>query len=475
MAAADATVLTFRVAEQCFALDAARIAEVAARPPVTRVPGAPSSLAGLASLRGRVLPVIDLGRLLVADAVAGAGSRLIVLDGAEPIALAVDEVTGLAAGGGERGLVATEDGVARVVPLEELLESAFANAFRRGRAHRAGGPAAPTAAAPVESAATVALIGFCLAGQPYALPLEHVREVIAPPAEIAALPRTDAAMLGVAEVRGALIPIVSTRALLGLPPAPLGPAARVIVVAVGDAQVGLAVDQVSAILRAPESAVGPTPRLLNRGAGEAKVVSILRLEGGGLVSVLDPARLFAEESLALILEDGRGASEAASAGGAAETSQRFLVFQLGAESYGLDIAAVEEVAQLPERLTRLPRAPAYVLGVMNLRGAAVPVIDQRRRFEIPDGGAPARPRVIVTRVGELVAGFAVDAVSQILELPASRLAPTPELAQDAGRIFDRVAQVEADGRVILLVNPRELLDRAETDLLASLAAAAADA
>ncbi|MGH6972048.1 MAG: chemotaxis protein CheW, partial [Caulobacteraceae bacterium] len=111
-------------------------------------------------------------------------------------------------------------------------------------------------------------------------------------------------------------------------------------------------------------------------------------------------------------------------------------------------------------------------GVMALRGRAVPVIDQRGRFGVGDAPPGARPRVIVARIGDLTAGFAVDAISAILELPADRLTPTPELTREAARLFDRVAQIEEGGRVILLVNPRELLDRAERDVVAALAAEA---
>ena len=62
--------------------------------------------------------------------------------------------------------------------------------------------------------------------------------------------------------------------------------------------------------------------------------------------------------------------------------EQFIIFRLGDQDYGLPIAAVDEIARPPERIARLPKAPAFVDGVMNLRGAAVPIIDLRRRFEI---------------------------------------------------------------------------------------------
>ena len=463
-------VLALRIAGRRFALDAERVSEVVRRPVVTRVPHAPASLRGVASLRGKVLPVVSLGELLGVDGASDAvGGRLIVLDDGEPLALAVDEVLGLAAGDRTAGLVETVDGAVRVVPLEELLRQAFSQRAQRTAPRAMSGPSARSEAS---AEATADFLALTLAGQPYALALSQVREVISAPADVVALPRTDDAMVGVVLSRGALTPIVSTRVLLGLPAAAMAATDRVIVTTVAGARIGLAVDHVDAVVRAPASAVGPVPKLLNRGAGEARVTAMLRTGRGGLISVLEPERLFAEESLAQILEDGRRAESVVDAQGdeAAQASQRFLVFRLADETYGLDIAAVEEVVMLPERLARAPRAPAYLAGVMSVRGVAVPVIDQRRRFGLHAAPDEARQRVIITRIDDMVAGFAVDAVTQILELPAERLAPTPELTQDAARLFDRVAQVEDNDRVILLVNPRELLDRAERDLVAALAA-----
>jgi len=125
------------------------------------------------------------------------------------------------------------------------------------------------------------------------------------------------------------------------------------------------------------------------------------------------------------------------------------------------------VISLPPKLTPLPRAPAFVQGVMNLRGQVLPVIDQVQRFS----GAAAtgqKRRVIVVRIGDLQAGFIVDAVSEILRVPAAELRAAPDLGNDDTRVFERVANLAAQNRIVLIVSPRELLDRAERDLLASL-------
>lgn len=150
--------------------------------------------------------------------------------------------------------------------------------------------------------------------------------------------------------------------------------------------------------------------------------------------------------------------------------ERFLVIRLGDETYGLPITAVDEVVRFPATLTRLPRAPDYVQGVMSLRGRIIPIIDQRRRFSVTGEGSGDARRIVVVTLGALQAGFTVDAVSRILEVDADALMPAPELVDEGGRLFDRAVKTDREGDVILLIDPRALLDRAEADLLRDLTA-----
>jgi purine-binding chemotaxis protein CheW len=472
-APASAKYLTFFVGEDKFAASAADVVEIFRRPRLTRVPGAPTSLLGIAGLRGAPAPVVSLARLLGREDQPGPASRLLLLAGRSPIGLAVDRVeamTEIAAapepsGAGQaRGrLYLVEGSALRVLDLEALLGRDFRTA-QKAKAKRVEGA---SAAEEARAEPTLALLGFDLAGQAYALPLDQVVEVLALPAEMAVIAESDQAALGVITLREQLLPVVSARRLLGLP-AEHAVGGRVIVTRIGEVSVGLAVDRLRMILRAPESALDPAPAVLNRGQGEAKVETICRT-AGGLVAVLSPERLFRDEKVAQILADGRkeGASMDAETHDR-ESTRRFLVFRIGAEEFGLPLDAVEEVASLPERLTRVPKAPAFVEGVMNLRGKVTPIIDQRVRFAGGADGGSGRPRVLVTMVDGRQAGFIVDAVSEILPLAESQIEATPELTADAGRLFSRIATLDHGARLILLIEPKELLERAERDLLAAL-------
>lgn len=455
------------------AMAASAVAEVIREPRVTRMPHGPASLLGVTHLRGRVLPVVSLGGLL--GGASGAASRVVVLQREPPIGLAVDGVDALRSVADEAsaptdGQVLLDDtGGARWVDLEAALHAEFAAFGAAARARTATrGPARSDDA---EAVADLAYLGFSLAGQAYALPLDAVSEVASVPAEIAALPKTEDVLLGVAQRRGAVLPILSTRGLLGLPESDSGNGERLVVIRVGEHPLGLVVDRVDAILRVAEDRLGPAPSLFNRGAGEARIESVLRMpDGRGVVSVLSPERVLADERVNRLLSVGGETKETVMAEPVrVARRERFVVVRLGGERYGLPVAAVDEVVRRPETLTRLPKAPAYVEGVMSLRGGVVPVINQRRRFSVAgEAEAEGGGRIVVVTVGGLQAGFAVDGVASILEVDVDALLPAPAFSTDEGQVFDRA--VEHKGEVVLLIDPKALLDRAEADLLRDLTA-----
>ena len=466
------TVLSFRVGDQQLALAAAEVAEILRRPRLTRVPHAPASLSGMANLRGAAVPVLSLARLLgKEEAAAGAKARVILLDRSPALGLSVDEVVafaeGAAAPAGATQLIMDGDGARRLIDLDQLLARDFGSFRRRAAAASVEAATAPQMQPAIHE---IGLLGLELAGQDYALPIEQVVEILALPPDIVSLPGPGDAALGVMAYRNGLLPLASLRILLGLPPA--AGTGRTIVLRIGAAQVGLVADRIKGVLRAPEAAIGPVPAALNRGAGEARIAAIYRADGGArLISILAPEQLFRDEATARILADGRQRKEEAMAQQGSADRERFVVFRLGEEAYGLPIAAVEEVVRLPEPVTRVPRAPAFVEGVMSLRGRIVPLIDLRRRFEAAGEVAPGRRRVLVTRLRGVLAGFIVDAVSEIADLARDQLAAAPDFPiaaagpAEAAQLFDRIVPGEGDRRMVLLVDPQALLDRVETDLL----------
>ncbi|HEY6452126.1 MAG TPA: chemotaxis protein CheW [Steroidobacteraceae bacterium] len=138
---------------------------------------------------------------------------------------------------------------------------------------------------------------------------------------------------------------------------------------------------------------------------------------------------------------------------------QYLTFVCGGEEYGVEILRVQEIKGW-DQVTRVPYAPAYVLGVMNLRGMIVPVVDLRTRLNLERRSFDASTVVIVVRVrctrGEKTVGIVVDGVSEVYSVAAESIKPLPELGAIAdGACVRGIATV--DGKMVMLLDIEELV------------------
>jgi purine-binding chemotaxis protein CheW len=481
--------LTFEAGGQIYALKAEDVLEVIRMPAVARVPQGPPALLGIGNLRGTVLPIASLRQLLGQVAAAGNGTaRAIVLDIGAPIAVAVDSVAALEYASEEQidtrprevGAVGTErllgvfsvargEGVAKILDIKAMLEAAFSN---RSRARpREARPQAAARVGEERSGAneTETLVTFDVAGQEFALPLADVQEIVPAPDSVTVVSHSEAAVLGVTTVRETLLPLLSLRSLLGFP-AKQGASERekVLVVRIGDARVGLVADRARAIVAADTRLVDPVPPVLAaRIGGESRVKSIYRGEAGRrLISILAPQQLFRDDVMQKLgaAQPSRSAHDE-STNAAPRQELTFLVFRLGDDEFGLPIDAVMEVARVPDQITRLPKTPEFLEGVVNLRGEVLPVVDQRRRFDMPPPESAEGRRLIVVKTERHRAGVIVDSVSDVLRSSVSAVEPAPELTDDTSRLVRGVINLASSNRIVLLLDPMELLTRAERGLL----------
>lgn len=482
----DQRFLTFKSEGRFYALPAASVSEVVRMPPLARVPQAPRSLMGLANLRGSVLPVASVRALLGRQEVATThASRLIVLDGASPVALAVDEVSNLvrvapgkvktaeadiASEAGEHlsGVFEIDADVTKILDVPELLRRGFEQSAPRRQAVAASVGVKTAETASIE-AARQRLVTFDVAGQEYALPLDAVREIVTAPESLTAIPGSDDAVRGVMPYRDGLLPLLSLRKLLGLPSAVLS-REKVLIVAVGDVLIGIVADRTRAVLAVDPDRLEPAPPVLAaRAGGETQIKEIYRAANGRLVSILTPERLFREDVMRKLMQgDNRMKAKAEESHRESDKDKlRFLVFRLDDSEFALPIDAVDEVAHVPDQITRLPKTPKFLEGVVNLRGEVLPVVDQRRRFEMPPTTADANRRLVVVRSDRHRAGLIVDGVSEVLRCSPDTIQPSPDLTGEALGLVHSVINLEASGRIVLLLDPSELLTRTERGLLDS--------
>jgi purine-binding chemotaxis protein CheW len=141
----------------------------------------------------------------------------------------------------------------------------------------------------------------------------------------------------------------------------------------------------------------------------------------------------------------------------APTSIReFLAFKLGDEEYGVDILRVQEIRSY-EQPTRMVNAPEHILGVVNLRGVIVPIVDMRIQFGLPEVKYDTFTVVIVLNIGHKVIGMVVDAVSDVITLAPEQLRPAPEIsgAIDSSAVL---ALGTVNDRMLILLAIEQVLD-----------------
>ncbi|HTV95022.1 MAG TPA: chemotaxis protein CheW [Steroidobacteraceae bacterium] len=140
-------------------------------------------------------------------------------------------------------------------------------------------------------------------------------------------------------------------------------------------------------------------------------------------------------------------------GPAAGGAEQYLTFLLAGEEYGVDILRVQEIKGW-DKVTRIPRTADYVLGVINLRGAVVPIIDLRRRFALESLEFGPTTVVIVVRVvaksGERTVGMVVDAVSEVYSIDMAATKPPPDVCAGVDTVFVKALATVDDKMLILL-------------------------
>lgn len=134
-------------------------------------------------------------------------------------------------------------------------------------------------------------------------------------------------------------------------------------------------------------------------------------------------------------------------------------FNIGEEEFGVDILKVQEINRMLE-VTRVPNAPEYVDGVINLRGKVIPIIDLRRRFGMARKEHDKNTRIVVVELNGKVIGFVVDAVREVLRIPKSVTEPPPSIV---GGVRDEyiTAVGKLEDRLLILLDLEQVLTAEE--------------
>lgn len=138
-----------------------------------------------------------------------------------------------------------------------------------------------------------------------------------------------------------------------------------------------------------------------------------------------------------------------------------VIFTLDNEEFGLDIMVVNAIEKFTD-LIPVPNAPAYIHGIMNLRGDVIPVFSLRRKFGLPDKAVTEDSRLIITKSNGILMAFEVDGVKEIIEIPPENISETPAIVRGINTTYIRnVANM--NGRMVILLDHDGILSSNEQE------------
>lgn len=494
--------VTFMAGDEVFAVEMAPVQEIIRVPAVVRVPLSPPTLEGLANLRGKVLPIVSLRRALgFTERESDDTSRAVVINIGQPMGFVVDRVASVVGVDASKiegvegiqgtvntellsGLIKDVGGHAMVMVLnfEKLIAQEFSQLTelyqRQNSGLQSGLSAQRSASEERNSEEELHLVSFAVAKQEYAIAIEDVQEIVQVPEQIVQVPHAQAHVLGVMTLRNRLLPLVALRRMFALPEQSANEQSRIVVVSIRGASVGIVVDNVNEVLRVPRRNVETMPALLARDGDMADITDICRLsDGKRLVSIVSTENLFRhsaiKEALSTVTATDANSTRTRTADDAernqAGDDEQVVVFRLGTEEFGVPIDSVQEIVRVPETLTHVPKAPAAVEGVINLRGTVLPVVDLRRRLGLPTVERNDGQRIVVFLIRGVRTGFIVDAVAEVLKVPRQAIEPAPCLSSEQVQLLARMANLEKQKRMLQLIDPDHLLSAGDLTSMNDLA------
>jgi len=476
--------VTFLIAEEVFAINMAPVQEIIRVPEIVKVPKSPPSLMGLANLRGKVLPIINLRKVFgLEEKMIDESSRVIVIDLGQTLGFLVDNVssvidvdeTKIKSSSEIKSIVKSDflKGVIKdiskfkmvmILDIEKVIEKEFSEILQGSSKEYEITSKEQSTEEEILSDERQ-LVSFTVSDEEYAIPIENIQEIVQIPEHITKVPNSEASIIGIMNLRDKILPLASLRKLFGFPEEELTEQSRIVVLSMGNLSVGIVVDSVKEVLRVAESLIEPVPSIILKDEKDFEIAEICRLnEGKRLVSIISVSNLFKHKDIKEALssvETEQITEEKKENEETLEDEEQFVVFKLDEQEYAVPIESVQEIVRIPEELTHVPKTPDFVEGVINLRGNVLPVIDLRKRFDLQEKQMDEHQRIMVFVIDNVSVGFIVDSVSEVLKIPKSVIQKSPELSAEQAKIFTRVANLEKQRRIIQIIEPKELLNKEE--------------
>jgi len=471
--------VTFHLGNDEFGADIMNVKEIVRVSEITKVPNAPFYVEGVCNLRGNVLPIID-GRLRfnMEKKDHDENSRVLVIDiNGKATGVIVDRVSEVIRVNSKdiedtpsimkndsmdylNGVIKLDNGnrlimlldLFKILKVEEVQNIDAANVdiqMEKTIAYEEN-----------EKLNEEQLVSFIVDKEEYAINIMQVKEIIRV-IDIVKVPNAESYIEGVASIRGNLVPIVNLRKYLGLEDVEVTDHTRILIVDMGKVTCGIMVDKVSEVKRVTENVIQPPPAIFYGEDGE-QLKGIAKLDGGKrLIMILDPTKFIALDKLQQIsdISNEKKVDEVyKSIEKQLLDEEQLVTFKLEREEYAIKINYVEEITRMTE-VTRIPRAPYFIDGIVNLRGNVIPVLNLRKMFRMEEKEITNSTRIIIVDLDNKKTGIIVDEVSEVLRFEKSFIETPPDVLKndECKEYIDGVGKLDKGKRMILILDLEKIM------------------
>ncbi|MEQ8174097.1 MAG: chemotaxis protein CheW [Syntrophomonadaceae bacterium] len=465
----DMQLVTFVLGDESFGLNIMNVQEVIRMPSITRFPQAPDYVDGITSLRGNILPVIDTRKKFGLDeAEINESNRVIVVNSGGTIAgLNVDSVSQVLRVDNKNIEAATRladdsktTSVTNVVKLDggkKLIMVLDACSLLGQEAVNLNATGAIFADKDhLQSVIDeIQIVSFQVGDEEFGLEIAKVKEIIRVP-DIVKVPNVPNYIKGIIFLRDTLMPIYDLRTKLGLNNDEIMDTARIVVVEATGMLVGLIVDRVFEVTRISRDTIFPPPQIVSHNTGEL-ITGIVRLENGKRTIMLMDVMNIIDQSVMEQIHSAKDLVKETDNNAAHDlVEKQLVVFKLADEEFGVSIEQVQEINKIAQ-ITKIPRTPQFVEGIVNLRGDVIPVIDLRKRLAMDIQSNTDRTRIVVSEINNKKIGLIVDEVLEVLRISAQYSEPVPDIVQADKTQGFMGGVINVNKRMIMVLDLNNLL------------------
>lgn len=471
--------VTFLLGEDEFGADIMDVKEIIRVPDITKVPNAPGYVEGACNLRGHVLPIVDgRTRFNLDKKMKDENSRVLVIDvDGKATGVIVDKVSEVMRVNTVdieeppqivknvdsdylHGVLKLDNGNRLVMLLDVVKALRVKQVTRDGINENQGSQNANAGinSSDSDSIHEQQLVSFLLDKEEYAIGIMEVKEIIRVP-QIVKVPNCEAYIDGVVSIRNNLLPIINLRTYFGMKYQEMNDHSRILVVDMGGFTAGIMVDKISEVLRIPSTIIQPPPKFSALKGEQLKGVAKLN-NGKRMILMLEPSKLINADEICSIggcVTDNNTAEDRGS--NQLLDEEQLVTFKIDMEEYGIKIANVQEINRMTEA-TKIPRAPQYIEGIVNLRGNVIPALDLRKLFSLSDKQVTDATRIIIVDYDGKRTGIVVDSVSEVLRFEKTLIEEPPQIISSGidSDYVEGVGKLDGGKRMILILNIAKILN-----------------